>query len=319
MTGSPRLLIVSPVRNEAGHIESVVAAMAAQTRPPDLWLVADDSSEDGTAEILIRLEPTVPFMRVVEIPSTADAGTDRLALALEAKAFNRALGEIDWGRYTHLGKVDGDIALPEDYFERLLRAFEIEPRLGITGGSIVEPGRAGRWTQIGAPEYHVHGALKLYSLDCFRAVGGVQERLGWDTIDETYARMRGYATRRQTDLVARHHRPGASGGGRLRGRARHGRCAYIARYGFLWTFLRSFKVGVTCRPRGLSGLAFLCGYVGAALGRAQMVQDGEFKAFVRRELRGRLRSAVHLARATRPDRRDQDPAPHPGGPQVRNG
>ena len=292
MATAPRLLIVSPVRNEARHIEQVVWAMAAQTRAPDLWLVADDGSEDGTAEILRRLEPAVPFMRVVEIPRSGDAGSDRLALALEAKAFNRALSQVDWRRYTHVGKLDGDIAIPEDYFERLLSAFEFESGLGITGGSIVEPGGWGRWARIGAPEYHVHGALKLYSLDCFEAIGGVQERLGWDTIDETYARMRGFSTRRHADLVARHHRPGGSAEGRLRGRARHGRCAYVARYGFLWTFLRSFKIAATCNPRGLSGAAFLWGYVWSALRRAPRVDDDEFEAFVRRELRDRLRAAI---------------------------
>ena len=46
-----------------------------------------------------------------------------------------------------------------------------------------------------------------YTRACFEAIGGVQERLGWDTIDETYARMRGFKTRSFTDLVAVHHRP----------------------------------------------------------------------------------------------------------------
>ena len=44
------------------------------------------------------------------------------------------------------------------------------------------------------PGYHVRGALKLYSRACFEAIGGIEERLGWDTIDETYARMRGFRT-----------------------------------------------------------------------------------------------------------------------------
>jgi glycosyltransferase involved in cell wall biosynthesis len=297
MAPPARLLVVSPVRNEAGHIEEVVAAMAGQTRPPDVWLVADDSSEDRTAEILRRLEPAVPFMRVVEIPDSRGTPSDRLTEALEATAFNRALEQVDWGSYTHLGKLDGDIALPRDYFARLLSSFEADPRLGITGGSIVEPGRGGRWVRVGAPEHHVHGAMKLYSLECFRAVGGVQERLGWDTIDETYARMRGYSTRRRTDLVARHHRPGGSADGKLRGRARHGRCAYIARYGFPWALARSFKVAATCDPRGLSGIAFLWGYVRSAVRRSPRIDDPEFELFVRRELRGRVRAAFRWTRA----------------------
>jgi poly-beta-1,6-N-acetyl-D-glucosamine synthase len=286
-----RLLVVSPVRNDEAHIERVVTAVAAQTRPPDLWLVADDSSEDDTRVVLERLEPRIPFMRVVEIPRSEVNVPDRLALALEAKAFNRALACVDWSRYTHIGKLDGDIELPRDYFERMLAGFKRDAGLGIAGGSIVEPGRSGRWVGMRAPAYHVHGALKLYSRGCFEAIGGIQERLGWDTIDETYARMLGFSTSRDPDLVARHHRPAGSADGRLRGSARHGACAYIARYGLLWVLLRSFKVGASRDPRGMSGVAFLWGYLRCVLRRAPRVEDDEFRMFVGRELHGRLRAA----------------------------
>ena len=77
----------------------------------------------------------------------------------------------------------------------------------------------------------MHGAVKCYTRACFEAIGGVQQRLGWDTIDETYARLRGYRTRNFKDIVAVHHRPHASADGTLRGRARHGECAYIAHFG----------------------------------------------------------------------------------------
>jgi len=137
----------------------------------------------------------------------------------------------------------------------------------------------------------VPGTLKSYSLECFQAIGGVQERLGWDTIDETYARMRGYRTRVFAELVAHHHRPWGSADGTLRGRARHGRCAYIVQFPLPWVTLRAFKVART-RPRGLSGVAFLYGYLRAAAGGVRRVEDPAFRGFVRAELRGRAREAI---------------------------
>ncbi|HWO46467.1 MAG TPA: hypothetical protein VNM41_00270, partial [Solirubrobacterales bacterium] len=115
----------------------------------------------------------------------------------------------------------------------------------------------------------------------------VQERLGWDTIDETYARMRGYSTRSLPEAPARHHRPVATRGGALRGRARHGQCAYILRYDAWWVVLRSFKVALQ-RPYGLSGIAFLYGYFQALLKSQPKVEDEGFRRFVRGELRGRV-------------------------------
>lgn len=289
----PRVLIVSPVRNEGLHIERVVRSVAAQTRPPDLWLVADDGSDDDTLETLRALEPKVPFLRVLELQAASLDGKDRLAQALEAKAFNRALSHTDPSGYTHIGKLDGDIELPPDYFERILERMSRNPRLGIAGGSIIEPtGESGDWKQVTAPTYHVHGALKLFTGDCFKAVGGIQERLGWDTIDETYARMFGFETFRDQQILARHHRPSASADGKLRGRMRHGQCAYIARYSFPWVLVRSLKVAVEWDPRGISGVAFLWGYLSCAIRRSDRVEDDSFRRFVRAEHWDRIRHAL---------------------------
>lgn len=289
-----RLLIISPVRNEAAHIERVATALAAQTRPPDEWVVVDDGSDDGTGALLAALRPEIPFMRVVDgSGDAAGDAVDRLALAAAPRAFNVGLAHSH-GDFTHVGKLDGDVELPPLYYEALLDRFAADERLGIACGDLIEPIGA-EWKRLAIPPHHVHGALKLYSRECLGAIGGVPELLGWDTIDETYARMGGFRTRSFPDLVARHHRPVATAAGALRGRARHGRCAWIAHFSAPWVFLRGFKVGLTMRPRGLSGVAFVGGYVHAAATGVPRVEDAAFRRFVRRELRGRMRAALPKA------------------------
>lgn len=284
------MLVISPVRNEAGHIERVARAMAAQTLPPARWIVLDDGSTDGTRRLLEQLAPELPFLQIVSAPSEMTDVPDRLARAAAPRAFNRALATTDPEEFTHVMKLDGDIELPPDYLEKLIARMHADRRLGIAGGYLVEPVRHG-WRRLPIPATHVHGALKCYTRGCFQAIGGVQERLGWDTIDETYARMRGYRTRSFEDLVSVHHRPLASADGKLRGRARHGECAYIAHFSLWWVVLRSFKVA-RLRPVGLSGIAFLYGYLRAAALRAEQVPDAEFRRFARRELRQRLRGLM---------------------------
>ena len=291
------LLLITPVRNEAVHIARTARAVAAQTRPPDAWIVVDDGSTDGTAELLHALAAEIEFMRVVAAPGGhTQVGPDRLALAAEARAFNWALEHAELAEYDYVAKLDGDIELAPDYFERLMERFDEDPRLGIAGGMLLEPA-GGQWRRQRVPDYHVRGALKLYRRECFEAIGGIEERLGWDTIDETYARLRGYTTRSFGDLVARHHRPEATAEGTLRGRARHGQCAYIVHYGLPWVVLRAVKEAASWPP-GLSGAAFLFGYLRSAARREPRVNDVEFRRLVRRELRGRLRPASVLAWAT---------------------
>jgi biofilm PGA synthesis N-glycosyltransferase PgaC len=290
-----RLLVVSPVRNEAAHIERVALAMAAQTRRPDLWVVIDDRSTDETPQILARLASQLDFMQVLSSPEpqAAPAEKDRLAVALEARAFNLALASVPWQTFTHIAKLDGDIELSPRYFELLLAEFERDPELGLAGGTLSERTEDG-WTEERAPsDYHVRGALKCFTRACLESIGGIQERLAWDTIDEVYARMHGFRTRSFAEIDARHHRPWGSADGTLRGRARHGRCVYITHFPLAWVSLRAVKTA-TESPQVLSGLAFLGGYLWAGVVRTPQVEDPAFRAFVRRELSVRARRALKL-------------------------
>ena len=281
-----RALLITPARDEAAHLETTIRAVAAQSRWPDLWLIVDDGSTDATPAILERATAELPFLEILRAPARDGNSADGLAVAAEARAFNTALVTVDTAEFTHIGKLDADIELPPDYLEGLLEQFAAEPRLGIAGGTLLEQ-TGGEWKPTRIPAYHVRGALKLYSRECFESIGGIEERLGWDTIDETYARMHGYTTRSLPELAARHHRPVATRGGALRGRARHGQCAYVLRYGLPWVFARSFKVAAQ-KPYILSGIAFLYGYMKALLKAEPKVEDSRFKLFVRRELRDRF-------------------------------
>lgn len=288
--------MISPVRNEGAHIERVVEAVTAQTRRPDRWIVMDDGSDDGTLERLRELEASRPWMEVRSMPQAGDvAGApDRLAVAAEARSFNAGLAAARVGEYAFIAKLDGDVELPPQYYAQLLREFRDDPGLGMACGHLVEP-RDGEMRSISIPEHHVYGALKLYTRDCFERVGGIREQLAWDTIDETIARMLGYRTRSFRELVAVHHRPWGSAQGTLRGRARHGECAWIVHYPLGFTALRSLKLAVTATPPVISGLAFLWGYGRAALSRTPQFEDERFRRYIRSEIRDRLRGAARRA------------------------
>ena len=292
-----RLLLISPVYNEAEHLDRTAAAVSAQSRPPDRWIVVDDGSRDGTLEIARRWERRLPYLTVLRAPEPpACNGPDRLALAREARAFNFALREADWAGYTHVGKLDGDVELPQDWFATLLERFRADRSLGIVGGRLAEPSPSG-WMLISIPASHVHGAVKVYRRECLETIGGIPERLAWDSIDETYARMRGFGSHSVRELVARHHRHSGSADGRLRGHARHGECAWILHQSLPWVLLRALKVA-RVPPVGLSGGAFVFGYARAALMRSPRVEDPQLRRFVRRELRGRMAAPLRSSLAS---------------------
>ena len=62
-----RLLVISPVRNEAS-IWLQSRERWRLKRVPDEWIVVDDGSADGTRDLLYRLAEQFPFMRVLCAP-----------------------------------------------------------------------------------------------------------------------------------------------------------------------------------------------------------------------------------------------------------
>lgn len=297
------VLIITPVRNEADHIERVAAGLMAQTRRPERWVVVDDGSTDATPQILRRLAGELEFLSVVTTPrGFTMAAADRLAVAAAPRAFNYGLHTLDPAElslFTHVGKLDGDIELAPDYYTTILAEFARHPELGIAGGLVLEH-HGEEWQPTSSAREHVRGALKLYTRECFAAIGGVRERLGWDAVDETMARMHGFETRSFDHAEAYHHRHTGSADGRLRGHVRWGESHWIVHQGLPWTVARAAKVA-RAKPVGLSGLAYLYGYARAGLRRVPRVEIEGYRKFVRAEHRrrifGRLRRSAPPQRA----------------------
>lgn len=215
-----RLVVISPVRNESAFLERVAGSVAGQTQPPAVWVVVDDGCDDDTPRLLDRLESELPFLIVRRLWDQPDVG-DRRVATRAPRAFNAGLALVRVEEFDYVAKLDGDVELPSRYFETVISRMRADPGLGIACGGLVEPRRGG-WTPLTVPDHHVHGALKVYSRDCFERIGGILECLGWDTIDETCARMHGFTTRCFSDVVAMHHRPSGAGRGRFRRRVRQG-------------------------------------------------------------------------------------------------
>lgn len=281
---------VTPARNEAENLRRLGASLAQQTVPPLMWVIVDDNSDDDTAAVVAAFESSLPWARLVRLPGN----TTTRPGAPVVRAFNAGL-ELVPAAAEVLVKLDADVSFAEDHFAQLLAAFDHEPKLGIASGVAWELDGS-EWRPTFVAGGHVRGAVRAYRRACFDAIGGVQPRMGWDTLDELQANALGWETRILPELAFRHHRMvGARDGGRHRRWSALGESSYYMRYRPSYMLLRTLHH----LRREPYAAAMLATYVRAALQRrprhptdeaVRLLRDRQRLRHVRtraREVRGR--------------------------------
>jgi hypothetical protein len=211
-------------------------------------------------------------VRVLSIPGTETAvrGSPIVRALHAGVAALRETPEV-------LVSVDADVSFAADYFERLLAEFARDPRLGIASGAAWEL-EGDEWRPRHQTGTTVWGACRAYRWECLQAVLPLEERLGWDGIDEFKANVAGWTTRTIAEIPFRHHRPmGARDGAARRAFAAQGAAAHYVGYRFSYLALRSLFRSV----REPAALAMLGGYVRAVLRREPRHADPAVLAYVR--------------------------------------
>jgi hypothetical protein len=272
--------LITPCRDEARFARRTLDSVVTQTRRPDLWVIVDDGSTDGTPAILEEYARTHDWIRVLR---RADRGDRKLGSGV-IDAFYDGYATIDPDRFDYLCKLDLDLDLPAGYFETLIRRMEADLRIGTSSGKpyFVGPG-GGLVSEMCGDENSV-GMAKFYRTRCFREIGGFVRELMWDGIDGHRCRMAGWVAVSWDDPELRfiHLRPmGTSHKGWWTGRARHGTGQYFMGTGVIYMAC-SALYRMTRPPLVVGGLAMLWGYFRSMAARRPRLEDPEFRRFLRR-------------------------------------
>ena len=276
-------IIIMPAYNEEAFIGRALDSIARQTLLPRRLIVVNDGSSDRTAEIVAGYAQQHPWIRLVN----HEKKEQRAAGAKVVRAFYlgyRAINEP----YDLLAKLDADLELPPDYFQRMVAMFEAAPRLGIAGGTIAIE-QNGEWVYENFSDVdHVKGAFKTYRRQCFEDIGGLRASIGWDTADELLARYHGWEIQVDNSLQVRHYRALGAETGSIKIRVKVGHGMYRLRYGFFITLISAFKAGYLNRPYGLTGLAVFWGWLRSFLRRDEFMVSPEEGRFIRQFRRQRM-------------------------------
>jgi poly-beta-1,6-N-acetyl-D-glucosamine synthase len=272
-----RYAVVTPARNEADNLPRLFESLRAQTHQPDVWIVVDNGSTDGTRQLLVELAEQENWIR----PLLFEADAELARGGTVTRAFHAGLRDLD-GRPDVVVKVDADVSFSPEYFDRLLEAFDAEPELGIASGVCLERASGGDWQPRFATGESAWGAARAYRRGCLAAVLPLEDKIGWDGIDSLKASLSGWRTRTLPELTFRHHRrEGERDGSRRRAWSAQGRAAHYMDY--RWSYLLA-RAMYRARSEP-AALAMISGFLGAALRREPRYPDER----VRAELRSRQR------------------------------
>ncbi len=285
--------VITPVRNEAENIRRLATALAAQSVVPSAWVLVDTGSSDDTPAIVATLTAEHAWIRA----ATLEGAQDLARGGPIARAFELGYSGLA-DKPDVIVKLDADTSFEPGYFERLLAEFEADPKLGMASGTCHEL-EDGEWRERHVTGSTVWGASRCYRRQCLTDVLPLEQRMGWDGVDEFRANARGWKTHVFKDLPFHHHRrEGERDGAKHLARLAQGRAARYIGYRFWYLALRALW-NARKEP---AALAMIWGYLQAALNREPQLADADARAYLRRQQSLRLlpsRAAEAIGRRRR--------------------
>lgn len=291
----PRYVVITPVRNEVEFIGQTIHSVAAQTLLPRQWVIVDDGSTDATGDILLAASRNLPWLTTLRRP---DRGFRKSGGGV-VEAFYDGYAAVREANWDFLVKLDGDLSLEPDYFERCLAHFAAEPRLGIGGGTIyvLQDGQP-KVDSPRDPPFHVRGATKVYRRECWEQIHPLLAVPGWDTIDEVKANMYGWATRTFPELTLLQHRTTGAVDGRWANWFKNGVANYATGYHPAFMLAKCVRRSWD-KPRLVAAAALWAGFCSGYLRRHPRVEDEAVRRYLRKQQLRRLLRKPSIYATTR--------------------
>ena len=273
-----KTVLITPFLNEETVIGDLIKSVIAQELQPAKWVLVDDGSSDNSVNIIKKITKDKDWISLVQLDHKSQK---RSIGAKIINAFNSGLATISINDYDIIMKLDADLILPENYIKEITRQFTKNPSIGLCGGvcGLVEKGeiKLERKTNLD----HVRGALKAYRRECFQEIGGLVNRMGWDSVDEYKTRYKNWEVKVLPDLMVTHLKETNIKTGYTRASFKNGIMLYTIRFDFPLLMTNVLKRFIW-KPYIIQGLAILFGYCYAFLFREEKIIDKKLGKFIRK-------------------------------------
>ncbi|NMH29643.1 glycosyltransferase family 2 protein [Flavobacterium silvaticum] len=268
--------IVIPAYNEEQFLPLTIDSLVSQTVLPHEVIVVNDNSTDSTSQIAATYAQRYPWIKLLNTSSDAV----HLPGSKVIRAFQKGFDALENKDFDIIVKLDADLILPVDYFEKIIVVFESDEKIGMAGGfAYIE--KNGEWILENLTDKdHIRGAFKAYRKQCFDQIGGLRPAMGWDTADELLCKFYGWKVITLPELKVKHLKPTGANYDKA-ARYKQGEAFYTLGYGFWITAIASAKLAMR-KKKPLLFLDYLNGFLKAKAEKKQMLVTNEQAKFIRK-------------------------------------
>ena len=196
-------IIITLAKDEAAFISDLIDSIKNQSVKPSYWVIVNDGSTDGTAEILDKQTSHIDWIDIIHMPAGERQRGQHVAY-LDKTGIDHAVTTID--KWDFIGFLDADIVFEYDYYEKLIGRFNEDEHLGLASGGIYVNGKLER-TRYDEPR----GACVLIRRECFDDIERYKvydsPYAAQDSINKAKAKMNGWKVRHFEDIRATEQRP----------------------------------------------------------------------------------------------------------------
>lgn len=265
---------VIPTYNEEVFISKTLDSIVSQTLLPKKVVVVNDNSTDGTQNIIDSY--TEKYLWISSVYNSSE--NKHFPGSKVIRAFQKGFETLD-DNFDIIIKLDADLILPNDYFEKIVQTFQSNPRIGMVGGFAYIK-KSGEWILENLTDKdHIRGAFKAYRKACFEEIGGLQPAMGWDTVDELLCRYYDWEIITLPELKVKHLKPtGAIYD--VSARYKQGEAFYTLGYGIAITTIAALKLA-TRKGKPLLFIDYIKGFYKAKNENKPLLVTNEQAKFIR--------------------------------------
>ena len=282
-------VLITPVKNEAKFLPILANCIINQTVLPRLWVIVDGNSSDNSVEIIQKLCRDYDWIYLHK-QETITKQKNHLNFSYGVYEGYEYIKQICTNKeieFDYIGKLDADIIISNNFFEKLIIGFEINSKLCVASGASY-----GLKDETIDPEYidfsnytrnnYLPQELpdkRLYRKECLDEVGGFPlSKYSPDTILLAKIRIRGWEIKTFDDVKIYNLRKDTGTERNLwKSSKSYGHNRYYLNYHPFLVFMNATVLFLK-KPH-YTAFSYIMGYLSSVIRRDPKIDDSEIKNY----------------------------------------